>query len=148
MINLKVTIKGDTVINRKLANMGIVIKDLRPVFGRFRKILVNEWADNFKKEGSYKGAWANLSERTNKDRIRKGYSPAHPILRRSGNLLAGVLGRNNNSINVMQKQRAEFGVKGSKAVYADEARNFITISNNTKESLIKVIQEALKKAVA
>ena len=44
------------------------------------------FADNFTREGSGSGPWAQLADSTAQDRARQGYGPYHPILRRTGGL--------------------------------------------------------------
>jgi phage gpG-like protein len=145
-LSLTIEVKGVKEIDKRLLDIKSTIKDLRPVFGGTEKVLRNEWKENFEKEGSYKSKWEGLSVRTQADRKNKGYSPAHPILRRSGGLLSGVIGKNSTTVKRIDKDSAEFGVRGAKGFYSDKVREFITLSVQSKDKIVKIVVDALRKA--
>ena len=97
-INITFKIAGQTEINRKLTAYGQDITDLSPAWEQVGNLLLSDFAVNFAQEGGYfgKGAWAQWAPlkggdtvpptSTVRDRIRKGYGGAHPILERTSQL--------------------------------------------------------------
>ena len=53
--------------------------------------VAKQWHRNFDSEGSEYKRWKELSGRTQAERARLGFSPAHPILRRRGTLLSTAI---------------------------------------------------------
>lgn len=97
--------------------------NLRPAFQDAGKLLKDKFQnENFKSEGSYlQNAWSPLKSSTIRDRIRKGYGGAHPILKRTGDL--------------------------QKAFYYKTAGNkYVEVSN--KSDYFKYHQDGTKKMVA
>lgn len=87
MIRIRLTLEGDIILDRVLAGIEARARDLTPawpgVVRAFREIVGRA----FDSEGASTGSpWPQLAERTQRDRIAKGYEPAHPILERSTTL--------------------------------------------------------------
>lgn len=92
--------------------------NLRPAFQDAGKLLKDKFQnDNFKSEGSYlasdlfAGSWSPLKSSTIRDRIKKGFGGAHPILERTGDLRSAFyykttnVSKKNNYLEVSNKSK-------------------------------------------
>lgn len=104
MLTVSVTgyIDGLRVIDRRLDALVERISDARPAWPEVLRVFQSIAADTFRSEGAANagGVWPPLAPRTNADRIRQGYPPEHPILRRSGDLERSVTSRSGDTILV------------------------------------------------
>lgn len=87
MFRINLTVEGEIVIDRVLQGIEERSRDLSPVWptvvGVFRGIVAKAFAS----EGASTGAaWPQLAPRTQDQRKRLGFPPAHPILERTGKL--------------------------------------------------------------
>ncbi len=89
-VTLQVT--GAAAKRRKFATWGETIHSLAPAWELIAEDLRNDAANQFTAEGGVfrTGHWAPLRPATVKDRQRKGYPGAHPILQRRGDLLQSL----------------------------------------------------------
>lgn len=87
MYRVTFTVENELVVDRVLAGIAQRPTDLGPVWptvvGVFQQIVGRAFAT----EGASTGApWRELAPRTQADRRRNGFPPAHPILERTGAL--------------------------------------------------------------
>lgn len=92
MLRIRLSIEGDLVIDRVFAGIDARAQDLTPawpaVVRAFRAIVRSAFAT----EGASTGTtWPGLAARTQDDRRRKGFGPAHPILQRTQRLLRSLV---------------------------------------------------------
>lgn len=76
-------------ISRQLAAWNASITTMAPAWEQVGNKLLNDFAANFSQEGGFFGGfskWPALRPSTVADRLRHGYSGAHPILQRTGEL--------------------------------------------------------------
>jgi len=103
MIKITIDKNGIDQLNKILNNGIIAIKDWTKPFTKFGVLLREEQKKNFEQQGAiYQGgdfirlpgmrattryaSWQKLKDSTKKDRIRKGFNGARPILVRTGKL--------------------------------------------------------------
>ena len=87
MLRITLSVEGEIVIDRLLAGLEERAKDMRPAWPELVKVFQQITKAAFDTEGKSTGApWAPLAERTQRDRQRQGYGPAHPILQRTTQL--------------------------------------------------------------
>jgi hypothetical protein len=94
---VKVTVTGVVEINRRLVTWGLKINDLSPAWEQIGDDLLGDFMMHILDEGGDYGRWsrwAPLRPATVRDRIRKGYGGAHPIMWRTGLLLRSLSGKN------------------------------------------------------
>ena len=104
--------------------MGIAsrCKDLRPVWNKIDDILRNDVDSIFKMEGR-KPSWPQLQDSTIRDRIRHGFSGAHPILQRTKLLRDSLRKRSHpKHIFVSKKLSMEFGTTVPYAIYHQSSK--------------------------
>lgn len=70
----------------KDAELCAALEDLRPVTDKWADAIVEGIQKNFDDEAAAGERWPALAESTQRDRARKGYGAAGPILVRTGNL--------------------------------------------------------------
>lgn len=87
MFRISLTVEGDLVVDRLLKGIEDRARDLSPAWPAVVKAFQEITAKAFASEGASTGApWRPLAESTQRDRARKGFPPAHPILERTGTL--------------------------------------------------------------
>jgi hypothetical protein len=94
-----------TVISRKLATWNASIATMAPAWEQVGDYLLDQFDVNFGQEGGFFGGfstWPALRPATVKDRLRRGYGGAHPILFRTGELRWSTVmrGASNNVFQV------------------------------------------------
>ena len=110
---------GLQIIDRKLAAIEERASDMSPAHGAVVKVFNEIARRNFETEGasSAAGKWAPLKPSTQRDRARKGYPPANPILVREGDLRGSVVGQTGDSIVVSTPRYLAIGTATPYAVY-------------------------------
>jgi hypothetical protein len=84
---LTVRVEGEVVIDRLLRGIEERAADIRPALPAMVKEFQAIVARAFASEGGSTGAaWPQLKPRTQAERRRLGFPPAHPILQRTGKL--------------------------------------------------------------
>jgi hypothetical protein len=87
MFRLNLTIEGDIVVDRVLLGLEERASNIAPVWPKVVEVFQSIVARAFATEGASTGApWAPLAKRTQVERAKLGYPPAHPILERRGTL--------------------------------------------------------------
>jgi hypothetical protein len=91
MFRINLSVEGEVVIDRVLQGIEDRTRDLTPVWPTVVTIFRGIVAKAFATEGGSTGApWAPLAPRTQADRKRQGFPPAHPILQRTGKLMRAL----------------------------------------------------------
>lgn len=88
----------------------------RPLLDAYADSLERKAKTAFSREGP---GWKPLAPSTNRDRVKKGYPPAHPILERKGDLKASatVKGRSHIRRYVAGTKGIEVGSRDAKAAF-------------------------------
>lgn len=102
MLRITMTIEGETMVSRELdlieSRASAPFSDpalVGAVVAQFRTIVRAAFAS----EGASTGQkWPNLAKSTQADRARRGFSPAHPILKRTGELERSLTGGGNGFV--------------------------------------------------
>lgn len=92
-VRIRFQVEGQKEIVRRLATFGQQIETLAPAWEQVGQDLLDDFAANFAQEGGFfrKSAnWPQLAPATVKDRLRRGYGGAHPMLERTGLLRQSV----------------------------------------------------------
>lgn len=91
MFRISLTVEGDLVVDRVLQGIAGAASDLTPAWPAVVRAFQEITAKAFASEGGSTGApWRPLAESTQRDRQRKGFPPAHPILQRTGALMRAL----------------------------------------------------------
>jgi hypothetical protein len=87
MFRMTATLEGDVLVDRMLQGMEDRIRDVGPAWAKVVEAFQAIVARAFATEGASTGApWPQLARRTQMQRARLGFPPAHPILERRGTL--------------------------------------------------------------
>jgi hypothetical protein len=87
MFRIGITVEGEAVVDRLLQGIEDRSRDVGPAWARVVEAFQAIVARAFATEGASTGApWPQLKPRTQLERQRLGYPPAHPILERRGTL--------------------------------------------------------------
>lgn len=93
MVRLTVSLEGELVIDRVLRGIESRAQNLAPAWPGVLQAFYQITRAAFATEGASTGApWPQLTPSTQKDRQRKGYPPAHPILQRTHALERALTG--------------------------------------------------------
>lgn len=86
-ITVRFGVLGADDLVRRLEAFEVFVNDLRPAWPAVDRAVQTVVALQFRSEGSHGGeTWPALAKRTQAERRRLGFPPAHPILRRTGAL--------------------------------------------------------------
>jgi phage gpG-like protein len=104
------TIEGDRQVDKTLAAYADRVSDLTPAWNgvdqAFRAIVREQFAS----EGAHGGTpWPALAARTQRDRQRHGFPPAHPILFRTGRLERSLTDLSADTISLHSARRYAIG---------------------------------------
>lgn len=83
MSDFRVDVSGGTHLIGTISGIIRRISEPRPALNEVGDSIERKAARAFQQEGP---GWAPLKPATNRDRVRRGYPPAHPILERTGGL--------------------------------------------------------------
>jgi hypothetical protein len=87
MFRMTLSIEGIPEVDRMLQGIESRMQDVSPAWPKVVEAFQAIVARAFSSEGASTGApWAQLKPRTQLDRKRHGFPPAHPILQRTGKL--------------------------------------------------------------
>lgn len=87
MFRMTFSVEGEVVVDRMLQGIADRMTDLSPAWPKVIETLQEIFARAFATEGGSTGsAWPQLAPRTQADRRRQGFAPAHPILQCTGKL--------------------------------------------------------------
>jgi hypothetical protein len=87
MFRMTLTVEGIPEVDRMLQGIQSRMQDVSPAWPKVVEAFQAIVARAFSSEGASTGApWAQLKPRTQLDRKRQGFPPAHPILQRTGKL--------------------------------------------------------------
>jgi hypothetical protein len=87
MFRMTLSIEGIPEVDRMLQGIESRMQDVSPAWPKVVEAFQAIVARAFSSEGASTGApWAQLKPRTQLDRQRHGFPPAHPILQRTGKL--------------------------------------------------------------
>lgn len=93
VVRLRLSLDGETVIDRVLSGIEARAQDLTPAWPGVLEAFFVITKQAFATEGASTGApWKGLKPSTQKDRQRKGFPPAHPILARTHALERALTG--------------------------------------------------------
>jgi hypothetical protein len=111
MLTVSINVGGNETELARLDGLEFRARDLTPVWPLVLKALQGSFARAFASEGASTGApWAPLKLSTQRDRRRKGFPPAHPILQRTGTLMrALVLGEGSSVVTTPTSMRYTVG---------------------------------------
>lgn len=110
MLRVTLTIEGDIVIDRLLEGIEARAQDMTPAWPAVVKAFRQIVGRAFETEGASTGeAWPELAERTQKDRQRLGFPPAHPILQRTKKLMRSLVIGDDGGFAHMAPQSLEVG---------------------------------------
>lgn len=115
---------GLQIIDRRLAAIEERANDVSPAYPAVERVFNEITRRTFETEGasSAAGAWKPLALSTERDRARKGFSPAHPILVRRGDMKASVTGRTSDTIIVSTPTYFAIGSDDPKVKYHQSTR--------------------------
>lgn len=89
--NVTISVEGEAVIDRVLQGYEERAADLRPAWPAVVRVFREIVGRAFASEGASTGApWAPLKPRTQQERARLGFPPAHPILQRTTKLMRAL----------------------------------------------------------
>jgi hypothetical protein len=116
LLTLNLTLSGQAVAVRRLNALAGRLSDFSPAWPEVIRVFRGIVARTFSTEGgsSDAGSWAPLAPSTQADRRRKGFGPAHPILRRTNRLYSSVAEDGADSIVI--QDRTFLGI-GSRVPY-------------------------------
>jgi phage gpG-like protein len=102
VITISVRLDGALVVDRKLEAIGERAQNLMPAYPGVIQVFREIARQAFGTEGAStaSGAWAQLKPATIKDRERKGFPGAHPILQRTQRLMRSLTDETGDTINV------------------------------------------------
>jgi len=102
VITITMTLDGAQVVDRKLEAIGERARNLMPAYPAVIQVFREIARQAFGTEGAStaSGAWAPLKPATVKDRERKGFPGAHPILQRTQRLMRSLTDLTGDTINV------------------------------------------------
>lgn len=84
LVDISFSLQGVTEVSRRLRATRAAMNDLTPAWPPVDEVLRAIVRQQFGSEGAQGGTpWQPLAKRTQDDRRRKGYGPAHPILART-----------------------------------------------------------------
>jgi hypothetical protein len=93
MVRLTLSLEGELVIDRVLRGLESRAQNLTPAWPGVLQAFYTITRAAFNTEGASTGAqWAQLAPSTQRDRQRKGFAPAHPILQRTHTLERALTG--------------------------------------------------------
>ena len=97
-MEISIQFEGQREIVGRFFSLGMASRSVAPAMEQVGLMLQRDWEHQFEAEGGYLGAkvgpkWAPLAASTVKDRIRKRFPGAHPILVREGGLEASIVRR-------------------------------------------------------
>jgi phage gpG-like protein len=149
-ISVSFKVEGQKEISRNLATWGAKIETMAPAWERVADDLEGDFALNMAQEGGYFGTfskWAPLKPSTVKDRTRKGYGGAHPILWRTGALANSLFKGAGSHVRKVGDNSLEVG---SDLFYAGfhqsgtrkmVARKVVGISSKRRTEIVKRLNE-------
>jgi phage gpG-like protein len=117
-----VEVAGETQVSAYLAGIADKVKNLMPIWPEIDTILRKSVATMFRREGKGRLKWDELADATQADRISKGFSPAHPILTRTGRLRRGATRPHGEHIFVKRKLSMDFGDTVPYGIYHQMSR--------------------------
>jgi phage gpG-like protein len=110
---------GLKVIDRQLAAIEERARDVSPAHPAVIKVFQEITRRTFATEGasSASGKWAPLAKSTERDRAKKGFGPAHPILVRSADMKSSVTEQTGDTIIVSTANYLSIGTADPKAKF-------------------------------
>lgn len=100
-LTVRISISGEQDVARRLLGFEVYLTDLTAAWPGVDDAVHAIMAQQFASEGEHGGAaWAPLRPATIADRRRKGFGPAHPILRRTGTLSRSWTSLSGDAISV------------------------------------------------
>jgi phage gpG-like protein len=91
LFRVSISVAGEADVDRMLRGLDEAASDLSPAWPAVDAVLHQVIAQQFRSEGAHGGSpWAPLAHRTQLQRRRLGFGPAHPILRRTGTLMRSL----------------------------------------------------------
>jgi hypothetical protein len=105
-VSIRLTLEGEQIWDRALAGLESRIADAGPawpqVLTAFRAIA--KAAMDSEGASTDAGAWPQLAPSTQRQRARKGFGAAHPILERTGRLRRAVMLESDSTVTQSPKQ--------------------------------------------
>jgi phage gpG-like protein len=91
LFQITISVENEAVIDRVLQGYENRASDLRAAWPEVKRVFQQIVAKAFESEGASTGApWPQLAKRTQQDRVRQGFPPAHPILQRTQKLMRAL----------------------------------------------------------
>ena len=156
-ISISLQVTGQRELTGKLATWGANVQHMTPAWEQVGDRLLQDFEQQFLGEGGYIGAkiapkWAPLKESTVKDRLRRGYSGAHPILVREG-LLKGSLSHRGAAGNIFQATDtgitvgtevpyAIFHQKGTRRMVS---RKMVGLKWTTRSAILRILGDYVRE---
>lgn len=114
------------------------LQHLGPLLDKIEGVAQAAVADNFAGEWDGASGWAPLAESTQEDRVRRGYSAAHPILQRTGELASTIdyrhdLGADDAAVEI--EPRADYAAFHQEGTSKMPARPFVALSERDQERI-------------
>ena len=153
---IRIGLSGEQDVSRALMALESHVSDLTPAWDFVDQVFHAVVKQQFASEGGHGGEpWKPLARRTQLERRRLGYGPAHPILRRTGALERSLTTINSDAISVhlpLQYRRGTgveyFGYHQSLAPRTRLPRRApIQLTADDKHELIKPVHVYLREGV-
>lgn len=110
LFDIEFSLQGVKEVSRRLRARADRMNDLSPVWPAIDEVLRNIVRQQFASEGGQGGApWPALAQRTQDERRRKGYGPAHQILQRTQTLERSLTSLTGDTITVHKENYYAFG---------------------------------------
>lgn len=156
-LRIEIVALGETVVQRDLAAFGRNMVDLTDAMHDVGTILREAAEKQFVTEGGHaSGGWPPLADSTNRDRVRQGFPPVHPIMRRTERLLRSLTVRGDSEhVEEASGDSLRFGTLVPYAVYHQSSaprhkipyRPLVALTETDKRRIIKAIQRKIVEGV-
>lgn len=110
LVDIEITLQGVGEVSRRLRAKREAMQDLTPAWPAVDEVLRDIARQEFASEGAQGGEpWQGLAPRTQNERRRLGYGPAHPILQRTQRLARSLTSLTGDTITVHKENYYAFG---------------------------------------
>lgn len=149
---IQITVDGKDQFDRTFSRLDANFDDLTPIWPDVRDVFWRFEKEQFESEGSKgaSGQWKRLSKRYARQKIER-YGAGKKILEATGELRDALTGPNPGSYYTHTKKEVAIGTTLARGIYHQRGsdrlpkREPISLSNEQKKEMMKVIQGALIK---
>ena len=157
LFSLNITLEGEDTVVRRLRARVDRMRDLTPAWPQIDEVLRAIVRLQASSEGGRGGApWQPLAKRTQDERRRLGYGPAHMMLQRTGALVRSLTSLTGDTITVHEAQYYAFGSADPKFKYHQSnqprarlpRRALLQLTADDKNDVVRPIRVYLREGLS